>query len=131
NTGSGSDAPAMFPSNGSFTQHPLPSPGFPRGEFPWLNGTMERSDLRPPFTPGFVVLRLTLTCPCACVRSCQPDAGRTPGALWCGSPTPPFTDRRRPDLPSSWGTLVCLRPALGPRQDRCTRPYGAATWPPL
>src|SRR5208283_821433 len=27
------------------------------------------------------------------------------------------------DLPGSWGILVCLRPALRPRQDRLDRPY--------
>src|SRR5271163_4962920 len=68
--------------------------------------------------------------PCACVRSTRPDAGPAAWSFGCGSPTPPFNDRKRPDLPGSWRTLVCLRPALGPRQDRRTRPYGAPTRPP-
>jgi len=68
--------------------------------------------------------------PCACVRSTRPDAGPAAWSFGCGSPTPPFNDRKRPDLPGSWRTLVCLRPALGPRQDRRPRPYGAPTRPP-
>ena len=38
----------MFPSNDSATRHSLPSPGFPRFQFPGFLGTMECSDvLRP------------------------------------------------------------------------------------
>ena len=47
-TGSSFEALAMFPSNGSLTRHPLPSTGFPRGEFPGFIGTMRRSDSLPP-----------------------------------------------------------------------------------
>ena len=42
------DALAMFPSNGSMFQRPLPSTGFPRPEFPGFAGTMRRSDFLPP-----------------------------------------------------------------------------------
>jgi len=39
-----------------------------------------------------------------------------PGALrWGSSQAPLIADRRRPDLPGSWGTLLCLCPALRPR----------------
>ena len=52
-TSTGSDAPAMFPSNGSLKRHPLPSAGS-LGEFPRLVGTMGRSDSLPPISPRFV-----------------------------------------------------------------------------
>jgi hypothetical protein len=66
-------------------------------------------------------LRATVTIPCACLRhSCQ--VRRRLGAGGFGSGTSPrgqFLKRwRRPGVPSSWGTLLCLRPALGPRRDQ-------------
>src|SRR5262249_33294752 len=85
---------------------------------------MERSDSRPSYPARFVVLRVPVTAPCVCVRSARPDAAAG-GPELCGEAGPErlsLTDRRRPGLPGSWRTLLCLRPALGPRQDPRTRP---------
>jgi len=49
----------------------------------------------------------------------QRDARRWAWSFGWGSSLPPFSDQKRPDLPGSWGTLLCLCPALRPRQDRC------------
>src|SRR5258707_15036133 len=120
----GLDVPAMFPSNDSLTRHPLRSPGSPRVRFPCFVATTRCSDFRPPVPPAFVVLRRTVTSRAPVFVPRGPTPATRPGALLGGSPTPPFTDRRRPDLPGSWGTLVCLCPALGPQQDRRPRPFG-------
>ena len=76
----------MFPSNSSMTRHSLPSPGFPRFEFPCFVGTMECSDFPPLVRPRFGVPSLGRTSPCACVRSHGPDAGQGPGALGLAAP---------------------------------------------
>ena len=120
----------MFPSSGSLTQRPLRSPGSWWGQFPGFLATIGHCDFRPPYPARFVVLRTPVTDPRACVRSARPDAGRRPGALRGGSSTPLFPIRQRSDLPGSWRTLLCLCPALGPRQDQRTRPCGALTRPP-
>ena len=52
-TRSGFNAPAMFPSNGSMTWHPLLSTGS-LGVVPRFNDTMGRSDSLPPFPARFV-----------------------------------------------------------------------------
>jgi hypothetical protein len=48
-----------------------------------------------------------------------------PGSF--GSGTSPISQSikrwKRQDVPSSWGTLVCLGPVLRPRRDRQVRPY--------
>jgi hypothetical protein len=108
----------MFPSSDSLTQRPLRSPGSRLGRFPSFNATMRHSDSRPSCPWRFVFLRPTVTDPRVCLRSARPDAGRRPGALRLGSSTPTFTDQKRPGLPGSRRTLLCLCPALGPRQDR-------------
>src|SRR5262249_15832777 len=65
--------------------------------------------------------------PSPCIRLSPLPACPTPAcgpgavAVW-----PPhascFQEWKRQDFPSSWGTLVCLRPALRPRRDRHVRP---------
>ena len=64
-------------------------------------------------------LRSTVTTPCACLRRSY-QVRRRPGAGGFGSGTSPrrqYIKRwRRQGVPSSWGTLLCLRPALGPRR---------------
>ena len=49
-----------------------------------------------------------------------PDAGDRTWSFAVWQPHATF-GRRRLDLPGSWRTLVCLCPALRPRQDRCSQ----------
>lgn len=60
--GSGFDDPAIFPSCGLMTRHPLPSTGSPRGEFPRFVGTMRCSDSLSPIPDRlrFLALRYRL-----------------------------------------------------------------------
>ena len=92
----------------------------PRGQVPRLRryyGVLRFPDVLP---AALRFLRTTVTTPRACFRSCQ--VRRRPGAGGFGSGTSPrgqFLKRwRRQGVPSSWGTLLCLRPALGPRRDQ-------------
>ena len=57
---------------------------------------------------------------------------RSQGLELSGLAAPPgqIADRDGRTLSSSQGVLLCLCPALGPRRDRCVRPYNAATRPP-
>jgi hypothetical protein len=118
-TGSSSDALALFPPNDSRTRRPLPSPGSGRHPFPRFLGPRGRSDTLPSLSPRFGV-SLGDTCPCAWVRSSLP-ARRRPAA-WSFEvrplPASVLSSRKRQGFPGSWGTLVCLCPVLGPRQDR-------------
>jgi hypothetical protein len=75
-----------LPSNSSMTRDSLPSPGFPRFEFPCFVGTTECSDVPPLVRPRFGVPWLGRTFPRACVRSRGPDAGPGPGALGLAAP---------------------------------------------
>jgi hypothetical protein len=115
----GFGVPVMFPSNDSLTRHPRPSAGF-RGRVSRLLRYHEVIRLPTALPARLRVLRLTGTDPRACL--CSHAARRPPLGLelWVGQlPCPHFSDRKRPDLPGSWGTLLCLCPALRPRQDHC------------
>jgi hypothetical protein len=73
---------------------------------------MRRSDVPPSFPPRFVVLRLAVpSCAPAFVPPSNPTPVRRPGVFGSGNPQP-AGEWRRLDLSSSWGTLLCLRPAL-------------------
>lgn len=56
--------------------------------------------------------------------SAKSDADLGPGSF--GSGSSPFSQSikrwKRQGVPSSWGTLMCLRPALRPRRDQPARP---------
>jgi hypothetical protein len=87
---------------------------------------MERSDSPRPVPSRFVSFarRLPPLAP-VFVAPFKPDAGLRPGVFGSGNPDADQSfERWRPwGVPSSWGTLVCLRPVLRPRRDR---PYQAA-----
>jgi hypothetical protein len=67
-------------------------------------------------------LQATVTIPCACVRS-SVQVRRRPGArgfrVWQPLKSQFLKRWQRTGVPSSWGILMCLRPALRPRRDRC------------
>jgi hypothetical protein len=116
-TSTGSDAPAMFPSNGVMTRRPLLSAG--------------SLGVVPPPHRYYGTLRLP-TVPLAslrCLRSAiQPVASwfapKRPRRAIVGSGElmtrfPSRVSRwRRSGLPGSWGTLMIIVRALRPRQDR-------------
>jgi hypothetical protein len=77
----------MFPSNDSLTRRPLPSLGCPWGEFPEFVGTMRRSDVRTPFLPHFVFLRLAVPARVPVFAPTRPGTGRRPGVLWLATPS--------------------------------------------
>src|SRR5262249_20850085 len=121
---SDSCASGMFPSNRCVTWRSVASPGFRRDEFPCFDGTMERSDLlRPAHRARLPSRGDTMRC-ARLVRSQRPrheTAGlglviRAPRTGW-------MAHGDDQDLSGSWGILVCLRPALRPRQNRPIRPY--------
>ena len=64
------------------------------------------------FAWQYQVLRLAFRS----LRSKTPNRG--PGVRKPVPTTGGVTPGDDPGLPSSWGTLMCLRPALGPRRDR-------------
>jgi hypothetical protein len=73
---------------------------------------MRRSDVPPSFPPRFVVLRLAVpSCASVFVPPSNPTPVQGPGVFGSGNPQP-AQEGRRLDLSSSWGTLVCLCPAL-------------------
>ncbi len=112
------EAPDLVPDHGSVTRHPLPSPGSSRYKFPRFNGTMRCCDLSPPISPRFVSFAWRYL---PCTRLSLPTLERVrQRRAWGWYPVAPsgMKERRRRDLPSSWGTLLCLRPALGPRRDQ-------------
>ena len=83
---------------------------------------MRRSDSRPPLPPHFVAFAWRYhACACRFAPS-GPAPDRGPGVCGRAVPRPDLIAWRRSGLPGSWGTLVCLRPVLRPRQDRRTRP---------
>ena len=114
----------MLPSNESVTWHPLASPGSGRRSFPCFVGTMRCSDVRlflPPrlvaFAGRYHPLRL-----CSFLRiGPTPAEGQELSGV--AAPRHCFEEWKQPDLPGSWGILVCLCPVLRPRQDRLARPY--------
>jgi hypothetical protein len=129
--GPGSDAPAMFPSNGPVTRCPLPSAGSPLVRFPGPVGSMGHSDSLSPsrlaswwFARRYRVVRL---------RFAPAGPARVTGGPGVSHPVP------HPDLhrggcqgvPSSWGARRAYAVFLRPRRDRRTRPYSAPTRPPL
>jgi hypothetical protein len=86
---------------------------------------MKCSDSPPPVPPYFDSFAQRLPVPRACLRhSAKSDADLGPGSFWSGpSPSGQSLQRwRRRGVPSSWGTLMCLRLALGPRRDQPARP---------
>jgi hypothetical protein len=111
--------PPCFPPAVRRLDAPLPSPGFRRDGFPCFNGTVRALRLLP-LRPAalLVVARQYHTLPPAFrfPRPWMPDRG--PGSLGFGTPEP-IVRWREAGLPGSWGTLVCVRPVLRPRQDRC------------
>jgi hypothetical protein len=101
------------------TDIPLPSPGSPRYRFPCFNGTMRMCDSRrPSHRASFPSLGDTRRR--ACRFAPNGPARSTVGlGFVIRSPLPEKkTPGDDPGLPSSWGTLMCLRPALRPRRDR-------------
>lgn len=84
---------------------------------------MRRSDFLTPLTPPFVSFGQRLPAR-ASVFECSAVRRTTASRELCGlaAPSQILSDWRRQDLPSSWGTLVCLCPVLRPRQDRRTWP---------
>ena len=114
-TGSGSKAPVMFPSNGSTTRRPLPSPGSPRVRFSWFHGTMRRSDFSPAFPTHFVAFVCGYRVARLAVRSRSvPDAQPTGrGSLGSAAPShrnypaetarsPKFLENPAVPAPCSW-----------------------------
>ena len=132
--GSGSrfNAPALLPGHGPATRRPLPSPGSRRLQFPEFGGTMGRSDSLRTVTTAFPCRSPVVTPAGASVfvSPLKPDAGLRPGAFWVRPPPSSRSPGELQGVPSSWGTLLCLRPVLRPRRDRTTRPYGGPTRPP-
>jgi hypothetical protein len=117
-TGSGFDAPALFPSNRSVTWHSLPSPGPGRLPFPRFGGTMECSDvLRPWRRAPLPSLGATRRCGCR-FAPCGPARQPRAGGSSSGPPYRLLSPGDDQDLPGSWGTLVSLCRVLRPRQDR-------------
>jgi len=115
--------PDGFPTPEATTNTSLPSTGSPRYRFPGFNGTTKVCDfLCPSRRASLPSLGDTMWCVC---RFAPSSTERWPRA-W-GSSSGPHSRKLRmettQDLPGSWRILVCLRPALRPRQDRLARPY--------
>ena len=121
-TSTGSDAPAMFPSNGVMTRCPLPSAGSLRNRFPGFRGTMGHSDSPPSVSPRFVAFAGRYH---RCIAGLLPSGGDArsggSGELVVRFPSRKLRWRRR-GLPGSWGTLMVIARALRPRQDRPRSP---------
>jgi hypothetical protein len=86
-TGTGCDAPAVWPSNESVDRRPLPSPGSRRWRFPGFHGTMRRCDSLRTVTAGF--LRVDPPLPLRLRRSSSLRSGPTPAwgqGARCGHP---------------------------------------------
>src|SRR5262249_22436397 len=92
---------------------------------------MKRSDVPPSLPPRFVILRLAVPARAPVFARLGPTPAGRPELCGVATPRHLVADGRRLDLSSSWGTLMCLRPALRPRRDRRIRPYDAPTRPPL
>ena len=96
--------------------HGVPRVGSPAS--PVLRSTP--TSCRPSRVASFPSLRATVAAPWVCSHGCKAQHLRAGGCL-PGSPKP--VHRRRPqDLPGSWRTPLCTRPALRPRRDLCARP---------
>jgi hypothetical protein len=114
----GYKVPIGLPPHGPTIGIPLPSPGPPRYRFPCFIGTMRMCDSRrPSHRASFPSLGDTRR------RACRfapggPERTTAGRGLLIRSPLPEKAPGDDPGLPSSWGTLVCLRPALRPRRDR-------------
>lgn len=114
--------PALLPDRGSVTRPPFPPPGPPMASSPtspvlWRTPT--------PAIPSHRTLVLARRYPRASGLSLlpRPDADEAgPEFLVRYSSDRPSERGRAAGLSGSWGTLVCVRPVLGPRQDRYTRP---------
>ena len=128
-TGSGSDAPAMFPSNDSVVRRPLPSTGSRRLRFPGFHGTMERCDSLRTVRTGFLVVHPPLPLGCVCLRPSLPARRRPEGQGCCGRPHAAIPVESQ-GVSSSWGTLMRLCRVLRPRRDRAARLCGDPTRPP-
>ena len=114
----GYKAPVGFPSHGSMTDIPLPSTGSPRYGFPCFNGTMKmRDSRRPSHRASFPSFGDTRRRVCR-FAPCGPERTTAGLGFIIRSPLPDITPGDDPGLPSSWRTLMCLRPALGPRRAR-------------
>jgi hypothetical protein len=107
----GPSAGSALPSTGSSEASSPASAVLWRCATPWVPGTTRRC-LRVALPGGVSVLSLPA------VQNTKPRAG----ASSAGSPRRQHTPGDRQGLPSSWRILVCLCPALRPRQDRPTRP---------
>ena len=111
---------ACFPP-AAMKRHLLPSPGSRWHLFPCFDGTMRCSDSLPPVTPHFVsfMRRLPPLAP-VFVSPAKSDADLGPGGVgvWhLPAQASLLKTWRRQGVPSSWGILMCLRPALRPRRD--------------
>jgi hypothetical protein len=127
------DALVRIPHHGSMTRRPLPSAGFRQKQFPSFQGTMRRSDFSTPVSPHFVFLRLAIPSRHSTFALHATECNSMkPGVDDPVAPSGTLSRKRRGDLPSSQETLMCLRPALGPRRDqppRSLREVGAAPRP--
>ncbi len=118
--GSGFDAPAMFPSNGSITWRPLPSPGS-TGVVPRVPRYYEALRFPAALPDTLRFLRMTVTTPLRLssflLPSPTPTCGREVWGL-ARSQSQMLKRWKRQGVPSSWGILMYLRPVLRPRRDR-------------
>jgi len=110
----------MFPSSG----HDAAPPSLPRVQVepvPLLRRYYEVLRFPTARDAALRFLRATLTTPCACLRvSGQVRRRLGAGGFWVWHlPAQASISKtwRRQGVPSSWGILMCLRPALRPRRD--------------
>ena len=109
-------------------RRPLPSPGS-LGQFPWLNGTMGRSDSRPLISPRFVAFtwRYHPSCPVRSHRLGTAAVGT--GSWYAGIPEPEMTVETAGSLRFPSDPRVpapCSWTPVGPKYARPLRRLGAA-----
>ena len=132
--GLGDRAPSGWPTHGSTTDRPLPSPGSPRAGFPCFKGTMERCDsLGPSPRASLPSLGDTLRgAPVVSLPSVQSARPRARGSLQPVPSAGSYTQGDAPGPPKFPGNprvpMPCSSTPAGPH---ASGQYEAAARPPL
>jgi hypothetical protein len=129
-TRSGFNAPAMFPSNGSMTWHPLPSPGSRRLRFPCFVGTTRCSDVQLSIPPRLVAFAWRYH---GCTRVSFPTLSSAPARAWSWSAGAPPAFTAETEGPPRFLGNPCVPMPCSPTPAGPSTPghYGVPAWPPL